>query len=78
VQLRTELPRRWVQRLIVRAETVYRNNRQFQRALRSPGDAGRDRLWAYMRHWLSDLIRRHRPELFGRLPTGYAVGAAPK
>jgi hypothetical protein len=76
VHLKTELPRTWVRRLVIRANLVYQRNRQFRELLRKDGDAGRDWLWAFTRHWLAAMIWRHRSDLHSRLPAEYAVGQA--
>jgi hypothetical protein len=76
VWLDEPLPRRWRSELIARANTVYARNARFRRTLRRDGDAGRDWLWAFMRHWLTALIRRHRPHLHARLPQSYNNGDA--
>jgi hypothetical protein len=74
VWLGTELPRSWAPRLVARAETLFGRNASFRRRLCRAGDAGRDWLWAFMRHWLSALIWRQRPDLHDRLPASYRVG----
>ncbi|MGD0536287.1 MAG: hypothetical protein ABSC03_01450 [Verrucomicrobiota bacterium] len=74
VWLGEELPRGWVARLVAKAETVFSRNRGFRRRLLLQGNAGRDWLWAFMRHWLAALIWKHRRELFDRLPASYSVG----
>ncbi len=68
------LPRRWIAQLTAHANTVYGGNECFRRRLRRQGDVGRDWLWAFMRHWLAALIRKHRPRQHGRLPAAYNVG----
>ncbi len=70
------LPRRWIRQLVARANTVYAHNERFRRRLRAEGDAGRDHLWMFMRHWLAAIILRHRPGLHVRLPVGYNSGQA--
>ncbi|MBI4662937.1 MAG: hypothetical protein HY735_29360 [Verrucomicrobia bacterium] len=74
VWLGEPLPRRWRRELIEQANTVYASNARFRRTLRRNGDAGRDWLWAFMRHWLSALIRRHRPQVHPLLPQAYNLG----
>lgn len=74
VYLRTELPRPWARRLAVRAQLVYQRNAQFRELLRRDGDAGRDWLWAFTRHWLAALIAKQLPELHARLPGDYHTG----
>lgn len=74
VWLDEELPRRWVWRLTARANAIYARNPHFRQVVRRPGNAGRDWLWAFTRHWLAAMIRKHRPELHARLPAAYNVG----
>lgn len=76
VYLQAELPRAWVRRLVVRAQLVYNRNAQFRKLLRKDGDAGRDWLWAFTRHWLAAMIWQQRRDLHSRLPAEYAVGLA--
>ena len=75
--LNTELPREWVRRLAIRAEVHYQRNAQFRACIRGRGNTGRDYLWAFNRHWLAALIRRHDETLFARLPSDYALGLGP-
>ena len=72
--LGTPLPRRWVRELTARAETIYQHNGHFRRTLRTRGNVGRDRLWAFTRHWLCAIIARDRPHLHRLLPSSYNVG----
>ena len=76
VYLQAELPRAWVRRLAIRANLVYQRNAQFRALIRKNGDAGRDWLWAFTRHWLAAMVREHRNDLHSRLPAEYAVGRA--
>jgi hypothetical protein len=69
-----ELPRQWVNRLAARANAIYARNPRFRETLQRSGTAGRDRLWAFTRHWLAAQIKKHRPELHARLPASYNVG----
>lgn len=69
-----ELPRQWIADLAKRAEVIYSHNPRFRTLLRRPGNAGRDSLWAFTRHWLSGLLIEHRPSLADRLPSEYKVG----
>jgi hypothetical protein len=68
------LPPQWAGLLAQRAEVTYANGLRFRRRIQSRGDEGRDWLWAFMRHWVSALILKQRPELFRKLPSGYSVG----
>jgi hypothetical protein len=77
VWLKEELPREWIERLARMAENLYLLNSQFRRRARGRGNAGRDYVWAFMRHWLSALLYRRRPGLYARLPDRYALGDPP-
>jgi hypothetical protein len=59
-RLGTELPRVWIDVLAGRAGEIYAHNARFRRLLRRKGDAGRDWLWAFMRHWMLALVLRSR------------------
>ncbi len=72
--LREPFPQAWVIELAERAEVVYHHNARFRQLLRKPGNAGRDWLAAFMRHWLSALLSSRRPDLHQRLPSSYASG----
>jgi hypothetical protein len=60
--------------LAERANVIYQHNARFRQLLRQPGNAGRDWLWAFARHWLCGLLSARRPDLSLRLPASYAVG----
>ena len=72
--LGTPLPRSWISYLADRAETIYAHNPRFRRLLGQKGNAGREWLWSFMRHWMWALIQQHRPEQHRRLPTAYSIG----
>ncbi len=59
--LDADLPRPWVNRLAARARAVYARNPRFQKIIRRNGNAGRDWLWAFTRHWLAALIQSTAP-----------------
>lgn len=71
------LPSRYAIRLATQAHLVYANSRSFRRALARPGDAARDRLYVFLRHWLAARLHAERPALFARLPRDYATGTPP-
>ena len=68
------LPREWIAELAEHAEVVYQHNPRFRRWLRRPGNAGRDCLQAFTRHWLYAMLDSRRPDLLSRLPSSYAMG----
>lgn len=72
------LPREWALELAERANVVYQHNAKFRRLLNRRGDAGKEWLAAFMRHWLCALLASRRPDLCRRLPESYAVGREPR
>ena len=72
--LQQPLPRRWVRELIAHANTVYDHDARFRRKVSAKGDAGRDWLWMFMRHWFGALLKNRRPQLFDRLPASFSIG----
>jgi len=74
--LGAELPLSWIGQLTERANNIYANNSRFRSLLRHDGNAGRDWLWAFTRHWLAGLLWKYRRELHARLPSSYGVGRA--
>ncbi len=68
------LPSRYAFRLASHAHVIYANSPSFRRALAPRGDAARDRLYVYLRHWLAARLHVERPALFRRLPGGYCTG----
>ena len=74
VWLGEPFPCAWVAELAECANVVYQHNAGFRRLLRRRGNAGREWLWAFMRHWLCSLLASRRPDLHRRLPASYAVG----
>lgn len=71
------LPAGWARTLAVRAHVAYAQSPSFRRALSRPGDAARDRLYVFLRHWLAARIHAEAPGLSRRLPPDYAAGAEP-
>ena len=49
-------------------------NRDVRRKLRAAGNAGREYLYAFMRHWLYGLLKAEQPRLAARLPERFANG----
>ena len=60
--------------LAFRARVTYAHSPSFRTKLRRPGDAGRDTLYVFMRHWLAARHTETSPALFARLPADYAWG----
>ena len=74
VWLDQELPREWIRRLAIQADVIYARNPRFRRRLRHKGNAGRDYLWMFTRHWLAAMIHRHNYDLYVLLPASFSVG----
>ena len=72
--VQTELPAGFAQRLAARAHQLYACNRRFKKQLNRPGNAGRDLLSMYMRHWTAGWLSREYPALGVRLPEAFALG----
>ena len=72
--LKAELSDDFARRLAERAEHLYRVNSDVRRNLRAKGNAGRDYLYSFMRHWLHDLLKTEQPRLADRLPAAFALG----
>ncbi len=70
--LRAALPADVADQLARRAERVLPHNARWGRRVKGRG--GREFLRMFMRHWLSGLLWRRRPDLFRRLPASYLVG----
>lgn len=75
--LDTGLPAEWPAALAAKAERCFAGHRQFHRLIRArgnSGNAGRDNLWKFMRHWLASRLARERRSLYRQLPESYALG----
>ena len=73
----TDLPTAWSDWLDARAERCFAGHRKFRRLISScanGGDAGRDDLYKYMRHWLSGRLARELPALYRLLPQPFTMG----
>lgn len=75
VWLGVPLPARYAARLAFQSRRVYAHSGAYRRMVRRRGDAGRDALWMFLRHWLAARLHAERPDLFARLPRSYATGA---
>jgi hypothetical protein len=72
--LDVEIPSRYADWIEARAELAYANNRHFRKLMRGRGNAPRDWLYVFMRHWISGLLGEERPDLYECLPDTYALG----
>jgi len=72
--LKADLPTGFVERLAGKACHLYPRHPQFKKSLNRPGNAGRNSLFMYMRHWTSAWLKRERYSLHKRLPYEYSLG----
>ncbi len=72
--LGVELPARYAVWIEARAEVSYAKPGHFRKLMRGRGNAPRDWLRVYMRHWLAALLGTERPDLYECLPDTYALG----
>ena len=68
------LPARYAAGLAQRARRIYAHSPSFRRKLDQLGDAGRNTLYVFMRHWLAARLHEERPALYRRLPAEYSIG----
>jgi len=72
--LGVEIPVRYAAWIEARAELTYAKGGHFRKLMRGRGNAPRDWLRVYMRHWLAGLLGTERPDLYECLPDSYALG----
>jgi hypothetical protein len=72
--LGVEIPARYSDWLDARAERCYANHRHFRKLMRGRGNAPRDWLYAFMRHWLAAWLDLERPDLYQCLPEDFNLG----
>src|ERR1035437_8012936 len=72
--LDVELPARYAVWMEAKAEVCYASPGHFRKLLRGRGNAPRDWLRVFMRHWLTGLLGVERPYLYECLPTSFALG----
>jgi hypothetical protein len=67
----------YVDELVKKTETLYQVNADFKRKLNSnarAGNAGRDYLYMFMRHWLSSILLRNFPGCRSVVPQSFMSG----
>jgi hypothetical protein len=69
-----ELPARYSVWIEARAEVSYARFDHFRKLMRGRGNAPRDWLRAFMRHWLAGLLGVERPDLYECLPDSFGLG----
>lgn len=67
-------PARYASALAHRARRVFAHSAPFRARVMRDGDAGRDTLHRYVRHWFAARLREERPDCFARLPADFAWG----
>jgi len=72
--IRTDLPEDFTARLAAKVEYLYPRHAQFKKMLNRPGNAGRNNLYMFMRHWAASWLKRERYALYKKLPWSYGQG----
>ena len=72
--LGVEIPARYSDWLDAKAERCYARHDHFRKLMRGRGNAPRDWLYAFMRHWLAALLDLERPDLYQCLPEDFNLG----
>jgi hypothetical protein len=72
--LDVELPARYAVWLDAKAELCYGGHRHFRKLMRGRGNAPRDWLYVFMRHWLASILHLERPDLCRCLPVEFCCG----
>ena len=68
------IPRRYERWLALKADVCFQKNDRFRRSMRGRGNAPRDTLRMFMRHWLAALLGTERPDLLSYLPEPFDLG----
>jgi hypothetical protein len=72
--LGVEIPARYSDWLDAKAERCYARHDHFRKLMRGRGNAPRDWLYAFMRHWLAAMLDLERPDLYQCLPEDFNLG----
>lgn len=72
--LGAEIPARYAAWIEARAEWTYAKKGHFRKLMRGKGNAPREWLRTFMRHWLAGLLGEERPDLYECLPVEFALG----
>ena len=72
--LNADLPAGFAERLAARAHHIYPRNKHFKKVLNRPGNAGREYLQMFMRHWTAGWLKRERNPLHKKLPYSFGMG----
>ena len=50
------------------ANAIYKANPAFRKKIKGPrGNAGRDRLYAFMQHWFAPMLKKDHPDIYRRV-----------
>lgn len=71
-------PDEYADELATRADTAYQHNDDFRKKIRSAGNAGRDWLYAFMRHWLSSLVQKKDRAAYAKISPEFRMGHEPQ
>ena len=63
--------------LSAKANQIYRHNERFRKQIKARGNAGRDQLYVWMRHWLAAELKDAMPDIYQILPRDFVMGHAP-
>ena len=74
--LDVDLPERLSDWLTAKTERCFQRNRRFHHLMQGRGNAPRDWLRVFLRHWLSALLGTERPDLWYCLPPEFDLGHA--
>jgi hypothetical protein len=72
--LGVEIPARYSDWLDAKAARCYARHDHFRKLMSGRGNAPRDWLYAFMRHWLAALLDLERPDLYQCLPEDFNLG----
>jgi hypothetical protein len=72
--LETDMPERYAVWLEAQAELCYARRGRFRNHMREGGDAPREWLYSFMRHWLWSLLEIEHPDLCRCLPKDFSIG----
>jgi hypothetical protein len=72
--LEVDLPERYAVWLDAKAERCYAGDSHFHKLMRGRGNAPRDWLYVFMRHWLASMLHLEQPDLVRCLPLEFSNG----
>ena len=72
--LQVRLPDEFAERLATKAHRLYLRHQHFHKMLNRLGNAGRNNLYMYMRHWTAGWLKREHYALYKKLPWSFGQG----